>query len=120
MQGIPIKFIKSASIFSAPVLTKLFNIAIEQATFPTIFKTAEVVPVYKNGSKLNCSNYRPISLLCPYSKLLEKCTYDQLYHYLKCNQLLYAYQFEFRGNLSNELAKNQIYEDFVRGVESKK
>ena len=52
MQGIPIKFIKPASILLAPVLTKLFNIAIEQATFPTIFKTAEVVPVYKNGSKL--------------------------------------------------------------------
>ena len=117
MQGIPIKFIKPASILLAPVLTKLFNIAIEQATFPTIFKTAEVVPVYKNGSKLNCSNYRPISLLCPFSKLLEKCIYDQLY--LKRNQLLYEYQFGFRKNLSTELAINQIYEDFVRGVESK-
>ena len=101
------------------MLTKLFNIAIEQATFRTIFKTAKVVPVYKNGSKLNCSNYRPISLLCLFSKLLEKCIYDQLYHYLKRNQLLYEYQFGFRENLSTELAINQIYEDFVRGVESK-
>ena len=119
MQGIPIKFIKPASILLAPVLTKLFNIEIEQATFPTSFKTAEVVPVYQNGSKLNCSNYRPISLLCPFSKLLEKCIYDQLYHYLKRNQLLYEYQFGFRENLSTELAINQIYENFVRGVESK-
>ena len=78
MQGIPIKFFKPASILLAPVLTKLFNIAIEEATFPTIFNTAEFVPLYKNGSKLNCSNYRPISLLCPFSKLLEKCIYDQL------------------------------------------
>ena len=101
-----------------PVLTKLFNIAIEQATFPTIFKTAEVVSVYKNGSKLNCSNYRPIFLLCPFSKLLEKCIYDPLYHYLKRNQLLYEYQFGFRENLSTELAINQIYKDFVRSVES--
>ena len=61
MQGISIKFSKPASILLAPVLTKLFNTAIEQATFPAIFKTAEVVPVCKNGSKLNCSNYRPIS-----------------------------------------------------------
>ena len=42
MQGISIKFIKPASILLAPVLTKFFNIAIEQATFPTIFKAAEV------------------------------------------------------------------------------
>ena len=49
MQGIPIKIIKPASILLAPMLTKLFNIAIEQATFPAIFKTAEVVPVYKKG-----------------------------------------------------------------------
>ena len=60
-----------------------------------------------------------ISLLCPFSKLLEKCIYNQLYHYLKRNQLLYEYQFGFRENLSTELATNQIYEDFVRGVESK-
>ena len=118
IQGILIKFIKPASILLALVLTKLFNIAIEQATFPTIFKTAEVVSVYKNGSKLNCSNYRPLSLLCPFFKLLEKCIYDQLYH-LKRNQLLYEYQFGFRENLSTELAINLIYEDFVRGVESK-
>ena len=90
-----------------------------QATFPTIFKTAEVVPVYKNGSKLNWSNYRPISLLCPFFILLEKCIYDQLYHYQKRNQLLYEYQFGFGENLSTELAINQIYEDFVRGAESK-
>ena len=66
-----LKLIKPASVLLAPVLTKLFNIAIEQATFPTIFKTAEIVPVHKTGFKVNCSNYRPMFLLCFSSKLLE-------------------------------------------------
>ena len=43
--------------------TLLLVSCIEQDSFPTVFKTAEVVPVFKSGSKQSLNNYRPISLL---------------------------------------------------------
>ena len=39
--------------------------------FPSVLKTAQVVPVFKKDSKLNYSNYRPISLLSYIEKILK-------------------------------------------------
>ena len=39
-------------------------------------KTAKVVPIHKKGNVINVSNYRPISLLCLMSKILEKLVYN--------------------------------------------
>ena len=119
LDGVPIKFIKMCNIIIAPILTKLYNICILQSTFPCILKIAEVIPIHKNGSKNECSNYRPISLLSPFSKLFEKCLYGQLYDYFNNNNIFYINQFGFRENLSTELAVAQIYEDFVTCVDNK-
>ena len=48
--------------------------------FPSVVKTAKVVLVFKKDSKLNYSNYRPISLLPNIEKILEKLMYKRLYH----------------------------------------
>ena len=40
--------------------------------FPSVLKTAKVVPVFQKDSKLACSNYRPISLLSNIEKVIEK------------------------------------------------
>ena len=47
--------------------------------FPSVVKTAKVVLVFKKDSKLNYSNYRPISLLPNIEKILEKLMYKRLY-----------------------------------------
>lgn len=44
-------------------LATLFNLSLSTGVFPDMLKIANVIPVYKKDSKLNCSNYRPISLL---------------------------------------------------------
>ena len=44
-------------------LADLFNLTFSSGSFPFILKTAKVVPVFKKGSKLDCCNYRPVSLL---------------------------------------------------------
>ena len=119
IKGIPIKYIKLAGPFLIPILSKLFNASIKQGSFPTAFKTAEVVLIFKSGSKQSLNNYRPISLLCPFSKLLLKCLRDQLYEYFKNNNFFYKHQFGFRENLSTEIALHQIYEDFITGIENK-
>ena len=47
--------------------------------FPSVLKTAKVVPVFKKDSKLDYSNYHPISLLSNIEKIPEKLMYKRLY-----------------------------------------
>jgi hypothetical protein len=47
-------------------------IMINQNIFPTDWKLAHVIPLFKAGNKSFPSNYRPVSLLSCVSKLLEK------------------------------------------------
>ena len=55
--------------------------------FPSVLRTAKVVPVFKKDSKLNYSNYRPISLLSNIEKILEKLMYKRLYTFLDYNNI---------------------------------
>ena len=48
------------------------NISFTTGTFPTLLKTAEVIPIHKKDSKLDFKNYRPVSLLSNLDKILEK------------------------------------------------
>ena len=53
-------------------LADLFNLSFMTGIFPSLLKTAKVVPVFKKDSKLDYSNYRPISLLSNIEQILEK------------------------------------------------
>ena len=54
--------------------------------FPSVLKTAK--PVLKKDSKLDYSNYRPISLLSNIEKILEKRMYNRLYTFLNNNNII--------------------------------
>ena len=53
-------------------LADLCNLSFMTGVFPSVLKIAKVVPVFKKDSKLNYSNYCPISLLSNIEKILEK------------------------------------------------
>ena len=72
--------------------------------FPSALKIAKVVPVHKNDSKLDFSNYRPISLLSNLDKILEKIVYNRIFKFFNNNILFYPLQFSFRQNYSTILA----------------
>ena len=57
----------------APILTLIFNLSLETGVvgLPLDWRRADVVPVYKKGSKSKACNYISISLTCIASKLLE-------------------------------------------------
>ena len=67
----PIKYIKLSSHIIALPLSNIFNKCIGEGIFPSSLKTAEIIPVYKGRDKTKPSNYRPISLLNPFSKILR-------------------------------------------------
>ena len=56
-------------------LADLLNLSFMTGVFPSVLKTAKVVPVLKKNSKLDYSNYYPISLLSDTEKILEKRMY---------------------------------------------
>ena len=56
--------------------------------FPLVLKTAKVV-VFKKDSKLDGSNYRPISLLPNIEKVIEKLMYKRLYIILNNNNIIH-------------------------------
>ena len=62
-------------------LKHIFDLSFENGIFPDSLKIAKVTPVYKSGDSSSLSNYRPISLLPCFSKMLERITYRRLYSY---------------------------------------
>ena len=71
-----------ASIFVTP-LHRLFNLIIKTSSFPAIWKEAMVTPVLKKGDSPLIENYRPISILCNFSKMFESVIYKQIYFSFK-------------------------------------
>jgi hypothetical protein len=50
----------------------IFNLFITLGSIPDRMKVAKVKPIYKKGKKEDMGNYRPISILPTFSKILEK------------------------------------------------
>ena len=57
-------------------MLKICNLSQEQGAFPHSLKKDTIIPVFKSGVKKQLNNYRPISNLCSYGKIIEKseCT----------------------------------------------
>ena len=85
-------------------LTHIMNISILQGVFPNEMKIAKVVPIFKAGDSMVMSNYRPVSVLPLFSKILERLMYTRLLSFINDNGLLYKYQFGFREGHSPNLA----------------
>ena len=71
--------------------------------FPSVLKTAKVVPVFKKDSKLCYNKYNPISLLSNIEKILENLMYKGLYTFLDNKNIIYDLQLGFRQQYSTHL-----------------
>ena len=85
-------------------LKHIFSLSLSKEIFPDELKIAKVTPIFKTGERSSVSNYRPISVLPCFSKILEKIMYNRLYQYLIRNNLLYNKQFGFQKANSTEHA----------------
>lgn len=86
------------------VLASLVNKIFKSGVFPTKLKQGKIVPVFKKGERYLLSNYRPITILPFFSKLIEKLIVDRLMSYLNKFEMLTSKQFGFRPNYSTEQA----------------
>ena len=86
--------------------------------FSSVLKTAKEISVFKKDSKLDYSNYRPISLLSNIEKILEKLMYKRLYTFLNKN-VIYNLQFGFRQQYSTSHVLINITENIRKALDDK-
>ena len=77
--GIPPIFWRNCAESLAVPIAALFNISLQEYIFPSKWKEAHIVPIYKKGSKTNIENYRGISILNTIGKVFEKIVYNSIY-----------------------------------------
>ena len=80
--GISFNVIKNCFGSLSTPLLNIFNLSLEKGIFPDELKIASVTPIYKTGNENDFGNYRPISVLPCFSKILERIMYKRLYNHL--------------------------------------
>ena len=93
---IPARILKETATTIAPSLCKLLNRSLGEGYIPSRWKLANAVPAYK---KDHVENYRPISLLCIISKVLERCVLNCINDRLE--DLIADCQHRFRSGRSS-------------------
>ena len=81
--GISVNFLKILANDIAPSLCHILNESFFTGIFPDLMKLAMIIPTYKGGSRLEASNYRPVSVLPIFSKILEKLMQKRLTKFLE-------------------------------------
>ncbi|KAI5721554.1 hypothetical protein M8J77_022256 [Diaphorina citri] len=98
---IPMTVIKKVIHPISGPLSFIFNSSFSTSTFPTLFKNAVITPIHKGkGVMTDLNNFRPISVLNNFSKILEKLVAYRISTYLEHHNLLVEQQFGFRHGRS--------------------
>ncbi len=113
------KLLKLTSDSICKPLCILFNISISNNHFPSNWKLAHVMPIYKKGEKSVMSNYRPISLISCVGKLFERVVYKHLSNYFLSNRLLYKYQSGFQAGHSTVHQLVEMYDDVCTALDKR-
>ena len=107
---------KLAADMIAQPIHHIVCLSINQNKFPDAWKLSKLLPLYKKGDKLDRKNYRPVSILSPLSKVLEKIVYEQIYSYFTRTSLFHPNLQGYRSNRSTQTALLQMYDRWVRGA----
>ena len=112
--------LKDASYNIAEPLSYIINLSLSSGIFPSDWKQAKVIPIFKSGNTTLMDNYRPIYILSVTSKILERIAHNQLYNFLERNKLLSPFQFGFRKKHSTTLAATYLTDDISKAMDKGK
>ena len=108
--------VKLAADYIAKPLHHIVTLSIMQQKFPTSWKYSKVLPLHKKEDLLERKNYRPVAILSPLSKVLEKIVYEHLYDYFTVNRIFHPNLHGYRKNRSTQTALLQMYDRWVRAA----
>ena len=97
----------------------IFNKSLEQCRYPSSWKIANVIAIFKNGDSSLPSNYRPISLISCVGKVMERIVYKHVFNHLQRNKLIYEYQSGFLPKCSTVHQLIEIYNCILNSLERK-
>ena len=120
---IPVSVIKNSAEVIAPCLTSLLNDCITKQNIPKDFKCAIAFPLFKKGDPSLCDNYRGISVLSSFAKILERLRTillsQQINKFFNDNKIFSPEQHGFRSNHSCETALQTILDNWKKMLEKK-
>ena len=96
------------------------NLSLSSGTVPDQMKIARVVPSFKAGDLSLFTNYRPVSVLPAFSKILERIVYNRLINFLNKFNILSSNQYGFRKNHSTAYALILLYDKLSDAIDQGK
>ena len=108
--------VKLSADHIAKPLHHIITLSLMQNKFPSSWKYSKIIPLHKKECKLAPKNYRPVAILSPLSKILEKVVYEQIYEYFTANKLFHPNLHGYRKNRSTQTALLQMYDRWVRAA----
>ena len=100
-------------------LTHIYNTSLNTGVVPSALKISKVIAIFKKGDTEEPGNYRPISLLSIFDKLLEKLIHCRLMNFLNNNNVLNNNQFGFRSKHSTTLALLELVDTLYKNLDGK-
>ena len=101
-------------------LSHICNLSSSTGVVPSSLKVSKVIPVLKSGDSARFCNYRPISVLPTFSKILEKLVHIRLSNFINAHNILIDSQFGFRSKYSTEMAMIELHNKISTYVDRKK
>jgi hypothetical protein len=115
----PAIIIKKCGQYLRKPFVHIFNLSFQSGTFPDMLKLSKIIPIPKSGDVRDMSNYRPISILSVFSKILEKIMCKRLNSFIGKNCILSNVQFGFRQGKSTESANHTFLNNIQEAMENK-
>ena len=97
----------------------IYNHSLYTVIFPDHLKIAVVIPLYKKGGKASMTNYKRISLLAVFRRVLEKAKHCRLSQHLHTNNILVTQQYDFRKGISTEDAAFRLTDSVFECINQK-
>jgi len=110
---------ENMSLLCEPLLY-MFNLSLVSGVVPNKLKIAKIIPIFKKGDERLPCNYRPISLLSIFEKILEILVHRRLSSFFLKHNILYKHQFGFRKNHSSSLALLEIIDTCYQNLDQSK
>ena len=115
-ENINIKHLKHLGVTALTYLTTIFNLSLNTNTIPHTWKIAKIIPIPKPGKDITQgTSYRPIALLSPIAKTLEKI----ILPHITSNTIIPPHQHGFRHKHSTATALHEINNTITKGLKEK-
>ena len=112
----PLSLSSAKPIIYCP-LTYVINLSLKQGIFPDSLKVAKVIPIFKQGSRSLCNNYRPISVFSALSTIFERGILNQLIFHLNTENILVSNQLGFRAGKTTTDCLVDLVDDITKVID---